>query len=196
MKVNWPSHSSRRHKQSDNLVMKSGSYRTITNKRRGAHDNKTCSVILLLLSTIILLWLGFLLYSLKSGRWHSNSEPSLNYVNGFLNVANKTFRDGLSNLPHKAIPENIDASGITDIHVIFSTDCSPYQDWQSLVMFYSATAVGQKGPVTRIASGCDDEKKETLTALYKKLYPKYHVHFTPDFKKDEKTKRNCKLPQF
>lgn len=79
----------------------------------------------------------------------------------------------------------------SDIHVIFSTDCTSYQDWQTILLFHSAMVVGQKGPVTRIASGCDDKKKQELTALYKKLFPQYHVHFTPDFKKDEKTQRSC-----
>jgi hypothetical protein len=75
-----------------------------------------------------------------------------------------------------------------DIHVIFSTDCSPYQDWQTLVMFHSALIVGQKGKITRIASGCDDTKKAHLIELYSKLYHhRFGVHFTPDFKKDAKT---------
>jgi hypothetical protein len=73
------------------------------------------------------------------------------------------------------------------IHVVFSTDCTPFQDWQTLVFFYSARAVRQDGPVTRIASGCDSTKQLQLTNLYKKLYPEYSVHFTPDFKKDERT---------
>jgi hypothetical protein len=79
-----------------------------------------------------------------------------------------------------------------DIHVIFSTDCTPFQDWQTIVLFHSARTVGQKGSITRIASGCDDDKKKELTALYAKLYPDYRVHFTPDFKKDEKTGRKCR----
>ena len=78
------------------------------------------------------------------------------------------------------------------VHVIFSTDCTPYQDYQTIVLFHSALVVGQKGPVTRIASGCDDKKKKELTELYHKLYPQYHVHYTPDFKKDDKTGRSCK----
>ena len=72
-----------------------------------------------------------------------------------------------------------------DIHVVFSTDCTFYQDWQTLMVFHSALEVGQEGPVTRIASGCDDAQKKTLTELYSKLYPQYHVHFTPDFKTDK-----------
>lgn len=37
------------------------------------------------------------------------------------------------------------------IHIIFSTACSEYQDWQSIVLFHSAILVKQPGPVTRIA---------------------------------------------
>jgi hypothetical protein len=75
------------------------------------------------------------------------------------------------------------------IHVVFSTDCSFYQDWQTLLIFHSAIAVGQKGQITRIASGCSEEKKAKLSALYLKLFPDYHVHYTPDYKKDTKTKK-------
>jgi hypothetical protein len=80
-----------------------------------------------------------------------------------------------------------------ELHVIFSTDCKPYQDWQSLVLFHSATVVGQDGPITRIASGCEPEKEKYLTQLYQKLYPQYYVHFTPNFKKDDKSGKSCKF---
>ena len=76
-----------------------------------------------------------------------------------------------------------------EVHVIFSTDCTPFQDWQTITLFHSATVVGQKGHITRIASGCDEEEKKKLTELYAKLYPQYYAHFTPDFKKDAKTGR-------
>lgn len=74
-------------------------------------------------------------------------------------------------------------------HIVFSTDCSFFQDWQTLLIFHSAVSVKQKGLITRIASGCDEAKKVELTTLYKKLYPQYHVHFTPDFKTDGKSKK-------
>lgn len=67
------------------------------------------------------------------------------------------------------------------IHIIFSTDCKPFMDYQTLVLFYSAMVSGHKGPVTRIVSGCDAAKETYLKTLYQKLYPQYHVHFTPDF---------------
>jgi hypothetical protein len=52
-----------------------------------------------------------------------------------------------------AVPRNDD-----DIHIVFSTDCSGYQHWQSMLTSYSAARVGQKGRVTRIASGCTDKE--------------------------------------
>lgn len=57
-------------------------------------------------------------------------------------------------------------------HIVFSTDCSFFQDWQTLLVFHSATVVKQQGTITRIASGCSVEKKTELVNLYKKLYPK------------------------
>lgn len=75
-----------------------------------------------------------------------------------------------------------------EMHVVFSTDCSFYQDWQTLLIFFSAIKVGQKGHITRIASGCEESKKNDLRSLYEHLYPQYGVHFTPDFKRDPLTK--------
>lgn len=75
-------------------------------------------------------------------------------------------------------------------HIVFSTDCTPYQDWQSLLVFHSAFIVGQKGSITRIASGCNEEKQVEITELYKKLWGSiYNAHFTPDFKKTSDGKK-------
>jgi len=75
------------------------------------------------------------------------------------------------------------------IHILFSTDCSAFQDWQALVVFHSAHQVGQRGHVTRIASGCDAKAQFELVTLYARLWPVsrtggwvYSVHFHPDFK--------------
>lgn len=64
------------------------------------------------------------------------------------------------------------------MHVVFSTDCNPFQDWQSLLLFHSASVVGQEGYITRIASGCNEEKKKFLKKLYSSLYSSFSVHFT------------------
>ena len=74
-----------------------------------------------------------------------------------------------------------------EIHIVFSTDCSFFQDWQTLLIFHSATKVKQKGKITRIASGCIASKQLELIRLYANLFPQYSVHFTPDYKYDEKS---------
>ncbi|KAJ8598437.1 hypothetical protein CTAYLR_006851 [Chrysophaeum taylorii] len=90
------------------------------------------------------------------------------------------------------------------VHVVFSTDCSAYQDWQTEVVFNSALVVGHAGPLTRIASGCGEAERRRLSELprvialgglfqgarYAALYPdlfdsRIFVHFTPAFNKDE-----------
>ena len=73
------------------------------------------------------------------------------------------------------------------VHVLFSTDCSPFQNWQAVVLFYSAAAAGQRGPLTRIASGCSAEEQASLAAMHAELSPQFRVHFTPDFSRDKKT---------
>jgi len=71
-------------------------------------------------------------------------------------------------------------------HIVFSTDCSPYQHWQSYVLFYSALKVGQEGYVTRIASGCEDDEAEAEREWHNKhikqaMSEKFNIHLTPHF---------------
>jgi hypothetical protein len=71
-------------------------------------------------------------------------------------------------------------------HTVISTGCSTFQDWQSYVFFYHLLHSGQEGPVTRIASGCNDEDAHTLTDIFEKeiatMAPgRFRLHLTPDF---------------
>ena len=76
----------------------------------------------------------------------------------------------------------------SEMHVIFSTDCSDYQDWQTEIVFRSAILVSQPGRIVRIASGCSEEDQKRISDRYAKLYPpRFMVHFTPQYNKDEKT---------
>ena len=68
-------------------------------------------------------------------------------------------------------------------------DTQHISDEAKRLVFHSANEIGQKGPVTRIASGCTPDQKVYLQKLYRYLWPQYGVHFTPDFKKDPKTGR-------
>jgi peptidyl serine alpha-galactosyltransferase len=99
--------------------------------------------------------------------------------------------DTVDRMKQQANPIETDAMNADDdlLHLIFSTDCSPFQDWQTLLLFHSAEVVSQRGVITRIASGCSEEKKEELRKLYQILHPKYSVHFTPDFSIDSKTQK-------
>ena len=95
--------------------------------------------------------------------------------------------DDASSTGSKQVSEVDSSSSSSDIHIVFSTDCSFFQDWQSLLVFHTAVNVKQKGRITRIASGCDEKQQKELQALYSELYPQYWVHFTPDFKHDSKS---------
>jgi hypothetical protein len=70
-------------------------------------------------------------------------------------------------------------------HVVFSTDCSPYQHWQSYLVFYTAMKVHQPGHVTRIASGCDDDEAAAMTTWFERevqyMSKRFHLQLTPHF---------------
>lgn len=148
------------------------------------------------------MWVIFLLYCWKSGLVDQKKVNELvSEVDQVLVKAETNLRKELGvevGKPRKEPAQSVDNAPIISqedgqMHVVFSTDCSPYQDWQTLLLFHSATVVGQKGRITRIASGCDEAKQKKLNALYRRLYPMYDAHYTPDFKKDAKTNKKCKF---
>ena len=65
------------------------------------------------------------------------------------------------------------------VHVIFVTDCSGYQHWQSIALWYSARSVRQNGPVTRIACGCDNAQQNTIRKQWALIdtTSQFRVHF-------------------
>ena len=65
-------------------------------------------------------------------------------------------------------------------HVVFSTGCSEFQDWQSIGVFSSAEAVGQRGVITRIASGCDSRQKVAISHAMGHLPARCRVFYAPD----------------
>jgi hypothetical protein len=58
------------------------------------------------------------------------------------------------------------------IHTIFSTECIPYFDWQTVGLMHSFSVSGQPGNITRLLS-CSDENLK----LYKghNLAPTHYV---------------------
>lgn len=70
-------------------------------------------------------------------------------------------------------------------HIVFSTSCSDFQDWQSYVFFYFAWKVKQPGSITRIASGCEPIKEKKVREFHEThvvpFSKNFHLHFTPDY---------------
>lgn len=86
-------------------------------------------------------------------------------------------------------------SGGVEYHIVFSTGCTLYQDWQSYVFFYQAKVSKQPGTVTRIVSGCEDKEAETkMQSIFdEEIHPmspegRFKIHFTPDYSKLENGK--------
>lgn len=48
------------------------------------------------------------------------------------------------------------------MHTVFSTQCNPYFDWQSIVLTYSFIRAGQPGKLTRLMSCSDDDYARLL----------------------------------
>lgn len=71
-------------------------------------------------------------------------------------------------------------------HIVFSTGCSIFQDWQSYTFFYFAMISDQVGDVTRVASGCTADDAVALQQQFAQqiqtMSPEhFHLHITPDF---------------
>jgi len=82
-----------------------------------------------------------------------------------------------------------------EFHVVFSTDCGSYQDWQSEVVYHSATLAGQPGRITRIASGCTAAEAAKLRARHAEpdLAGRFLVHLTPHFSTDGDSGKDYKF---
>lgn len=160
-------------------------------------DKKWCSPVMFCSWLLIVMWTAFLVYCWQSGMMDKKKIDELvaEVDQAIEQTGTKLHLRSSSggNSPHKTDEATVEFSGPVDgeMHVVFSTDCSGYQDWQTLLLFHSATVVGQKGRITRIASGCDEAKQKQLNALYRRLYPRFGAHYTPDFKKDAKTNKKC-----
>ena len=60
----------------------------------------------------------------------------------------------------------------SNVHLVFSTDCSGYQHWQGIALWFAAKEAGQKGPITRIASGCGEQQQRDVADDTGKKMPK------------------------
>eukprot|EP00547_Thalassionema_nitzschioides_P008075 CAMPEP_0194224584 /NCGR_PEP_ID=MMETSP0156-20130528/37842_1 /TAXON_ID=33649 /ORGANISM="Thalassionema nitzschioides, Strain L26-B" /LENGTH=424 /DNA_ID=CAMNT_0038956227 /DNA_START=27 /DNA_END=1298 /DNA_ORIENTATION=+ len=70
--------------------------------------------------------------------------------------------------------------------MVFSTSCSPFQNWQAIAFFHFAHMIKQPGNITRLVSGCKQDEADALRKLHKEkislLSDRFHLHVTPDYK--------------
>jgi hypothetical protein len=93
--------------------------------------------------------------------------------------------DGVSLHQDKEVEsKSVSVSSVLELdesyHIVFSTGCSEFQDWQSIGMYSSAIAVGQRGIITRIASGCNSEQEKAIGHAMSHLPSNCRVHFAPN----------------
>ncbi|CAM9372253.1 unnamed protein product [Discosporangium mesarthrocarpum] len=126
---------------------------------------------------------------------HSRQEGGLaTQQSRGIRVAEMRGNSGRANGSWQGVANGIPSQprGKDDIHLVFSTDCTPYQNYQSLILFHSAETVEQMGPITRVASGCSEDEKSSLTSIMAKQPERFRIHFTPDYSIDPLT--NAKYP--
>ncbi len=132
----------------------------------------------LFVGTAVILSALFMFSSVFAPSTSENESTSINPING---VKQQSISSAGS----------MDATNNPNYHIVFSTDCSKYQKWQTYLLFYSAMRVKQPGTVTRIASGCTPAEEESERAFHadiaKHMSPNFKLHLTPHFSgvKDE-----------
>jgi hypothetical protein len=72
---------------------------------------------------------------------------------------------------------------LDNVHLVFSRDCRPYQDWQAKLVAHSAARVGQRGQLTQVVSGCNNETD--IMNLMRSTHPRMRTHLTPQFNLEE-----------
>eukprot|EP01084_Bolivina_argentea_P320545 556195_1 len=148
-----------------------------------------CTIIIAIFIIISLLWMLYIdnkshLHFNPNETQPINQQPSqdntlisieeLNTTN-YINTART--RNNIS----PKILRSIIANTADDIHIVFSTGCSEYQNWQSEVLLYSWARLNHPGQITRLVSGCKnlDEKKSALkTAI---ISERVHLFYAPDY---------------
>jgi peptidyl serine alpha-galactosyltransferase len=159
------------------------------NRFGGMRRQKRVTFLLLLFLVVIVAWL-----------WSVNLRVLIVANDGFTNVGSLSLGQGWTvNEPlgndREETPRGVDinvkkkknhTSNNTNLHIVFSTGCSAFQDWQSYLFFYHAKKSGQRGKVTRVASGCESTNAEaTLLQNHHEqvavLSSQFHLHVTPNY---------------
>ncbi|ETO06017.1 hypothetical protein RFI_31377 [Reticulomyxa filosa] len=73
-----------------------------------------------------------------------------------------------------------------DIHIVFSTGCNAFQNWQSELLLHSWASCGSPGRITRIVAGCksEEEKKMAMQTALDNKAQRILFYFVPDYAVD------------
>lgn len=76
-----------------------------------------------------------------------------------------------------------------DIHIVVTTGCSGYQNWQSETLIYSWARLKQPGRFTRIIAGCktDDERLKANTTAVNNDQNRIQFYFVKDYTPGKET---------
>jgi hypothetical protein len=148
-----------------------------------------CLFFVFLMIMIFLFKLGMLTWSTNNGGKRSTTDTASS--NTWVGPERRTPEQGDKEGKAAKREEVIHGTSGRQFHIVFSTDCSKYQQWQSFTVFHSAWNVNQPGTVTRIVSGCTEDQESKLLSWHTKyvtpLSSNFFIHFTPHFSsiKDE-----------
>ena len=161
--------------------------------------------IRLSLPLVVVIWFGiqYLLWSVLE-RHHPGSPASLLLLHHGTDTANSNVRSNPARnqdwkgttgvgvrqgvTAHQKATRSVNPSPTSNtntdnnFHIVFSTDCSGYQHWQGILLYYSARRVHQPGVITRIASGCTTEQQASIRNEWRRIDPTgthFKVHFAP-----------------
>mmetsp|Transcript_673 Transcript_673/g.938 ORF Transcript_673/g.938 Transcript_673/m.938 type:complete len:491 (-) Transcript_673:55-1527(-) len=108
-------------------------------------------------------------------------------------ISNKKRKLEVLNAP---LSKNANNNEGSKYHLVFSTGCSPFQDWQSYVFFYHVLKSGQEGSVTRIASCGDPDDAKALRKLHDEeirvMSDRFYLHITPEYSRSIVPGKNYK----
>lgn len=163
------------------IVPESGSSKYHYNKKRvkGSYSNVSFSIIPI---WFVALMCGlFLLIGYIQQSYYYQTKSIVN--NGSIN--NNIIKKQSLLTPQEDIELEYDPISKLRYHVVFSTDCSLYQHWQSYLVYYSAMKIKQYGHITRIVSGCNTTEETLMNEWFSNeisyMSKRFHIVLTPSF---------------
>jgi hypothetical protein len=148
------------------------------------------SNITLMCVVIFFITAGFLQHYYDESRSQAHLPGTAANLNHYKKVVKQPFFSKKRGYKQSMLTPEQDAALELDkedrrYHTVFSTDCSPYQHWQSYLVFFSAMKMHQTGFVTRIASGCDAEQADAMQEWFKSdiqfMSKRFRLQLTPHF---------------